>query len=92
MASSTRSSCTWPVGFRYVSGGKRNSFSAGNADKKEISGPRAMKLDVKRRSSSERSDAEYSIAILSDDVVDIGASSVPPLRMNSSGTFMPLMP
>eukprot|EP00962_Isochrysis_galbana_P038617 scaffold13716_cov122-Isochrysis_galbana.AAC.6 len=76
---STCTSCVRPVGCRYVRGGNRNSDSAGNADKNEMSGPLLIKESVSRRMSTAcRCEREYRIATARLEVVDIGASSVPP--------------
>mmetsp|Transcript_30784 Transcript_30784/g.50912 ORF Transcript_30784/g.50912 Transcript_30784/m.50912 type:complete len:93 (-) Transcript_30784:424-702(-) len=61
----------------------KNSLSAGNADKYEISAPCDMNDFARSRSKTELVLLEYLTATLSSVVVDMGATSVPPWERNS---------
>jgi hypothetical protein len=73
-----------------VSGGKRVSDSRENAEIHSRLTPRCSLLVVRMQKMSERLLIEYSTAVRSDDVVLMGASSVPLCATHSCHSTPPL--
>eukprot|EP00967_Tisochrysis_lutea_P078698 scaffold107269_cov34-Tisochrysis_lutea.AAC.2 len=72
--------CISPVGWRYVSGGNSTSASLGKAESHPRLAPRTIALSTLILNRRVPLETPYAAATASEVDVDIGASSVPPIR------------